>query len=107
MLNLCQTITRAVSTLTTPEIRTVAHRAGLPWTTVYKIARGISTDPKWSTVFKLQLALGIPNVRLTKADHKRLRLDRVGPPPRLKPGRAPAAKVGSKGGAKAARAKRG
>jgi predicted transcriptional regulator len=71
-MDLLEIINASLAGRNTVEIKRLAAMAGVAWSTVYKIASGTATNPRWSTVTSLGRALGVAQPRLTAADRKRL-----------------------------------
>lgn len=58
-MNLYEQIEKDLKTRSFAELTKIANRTDLNVVTLYKIQRGAGRDPRWSTVVKLQRALGI------------------------------------------------
>jgi len=71
-MDVLEIITTALAGRNTVEIKELAARSGVAWSTIYKIASKRALDPRWSTVVRLANTMGIKEPALTSADRKRL-----------------------------------
>ena len=56
-------IVRLLEPLNVAEMKTLAERSGVPWETIYRVARRRTTNPKYHTVERLARALSDPDYR--------------------------------------------
>lgn len=71
-MDLLEIVIRALKGRTTGEIKMLAERAGVSWSTVYKIASGRAANPRWESVSRIGTALGVRPPPLTAAERRRL-----------------------------------
>lgn len=58
-MNLYEQIEKDLQTRSFAELTEIANRTNLNVVTLYKLQQATGRDPRWSTVLKLQKALGI------------------------------------------------